>query len=99
MTTTAVVLAIWTILCTVGAAFIALKPLTTEIRVALRGEELAGYRFIIKECRNDYIILARPDGSDAIQMKLTDQGVEIDRDDSKMTDITERTKGRYWRPR
>lgn len=96
MTTTAVTLAVWTIICTVVAAFIARKPLTTVIRVSLHREKFAGFDFIIKERRDDYIVLARRDGVDAVQMKLTDEGVEIDRDDSKMTDITETTVGKNW---
>ena len=99
MTTAAVILATWAIICTVVAAFIARKPLTTVIRVSLYGEEFAGYDFIIKECRDDQIVLARLDGSNAIQMKLTDEGVEIDRDDRKMTDVTETTKDKNWMPR
>ena len=96
MTTTAVILTTWAILCTVVAAFIALKPLTTVVRVSLRGEDFASNDFVIRECRDDYILLARLDGSDAIRMTLTDEGVEVDRDDSKMTDITERTRDQNW---
>ena len=99
MTTTAMILATWTIICSVVAAFIARKPLTTVIRVSLYGEEFAGYDFIIRECRDDHIVLTRLDGSNAVQMKLTDEGVEIDRDDRKMTDITEVTKDKNWIPR
>ena len=99
MTTTAVILATWAIICTVVAAIIARKPLTTVIRVSLYGEEFAGYDFIINECCDDQIVLARLDGSNAIQMKLTDEGVEIDRDDRKMTDVTETTKDKNWMPR
>jgi len=99
MNTTALLLATWAILCTVVSAFIARKPLTTVIRVSLSGEEFAGYDFIIKECRDDYAVLARLDGSNAVQMRLTDEGVEIDRDDTKMTDITETTRNQYWMTR
>ena len=99
MTTTAVLLATWTIISTVVAAFVARKPLTTVIKVSLYGEEFAGYDFIIRECRDDHTVLARLDGSNAVQMKLTDEGVEIDRDDRKMTDITDTTKNKYWMPR
>lgn len=96
MTTTALTIAVWTIICTVVAAFIARKPLTTVIRVSVHGEKFAGIDFIIKERRDDYIVLARRNGADAIQMKLTDEGVEIDRDDSMMIDIAERTKDKNW---
>ena len=99
LTTTAVLLATWTMICTVFAAFIARKPLTTVIKVSLDGEEFVGYDFIIRECRDDYTVLARLDGSNAVQMKLSDEGVEIDRDDRKMTDITDTTKNKYWIPR
>ena len=89
------ILTTWTIICTIAAAFIARKPLTAVIRVSIRGEGFAGYDFTIRECRDDYVVLARS-GEDAIQMRLTEDGVEIDRDDSKMSDIAETTKDRYW---
>ena len=95
MTTAVVILTTWTIICTIVAAFIARKPLTTVIRVSLHGEEFAGYDFTLRKCRDDYVVLARL-GEEALQLKLTEEGVEIGRDDSKMTDIAETTKDRNW---
>ena len=91
-------LAAWFLLCAIIAAFLARKRKVTVIRVPYQRGDLGGPLFVVKKKSRSHMILGRyGDHVDVIDAKIIDGQLQVECDDDKLNDVTNKTKGRLWK--